>query len=136
RVTGRGLGGVLIQSAISWDCRSCRGSGELSDGHLKLSRIASREIDAQDQVILHRASATRIRTTMEVSQSLPSRISDVDALDEWMTRPSGELIHDLEAVEGDLLILGVGGKMGPSLARMAKRATPKARVIGVARFTT
>ena len=38
-------------------------------------------------------------------------------------------------VEGDILILGVAGKMGPTLARLAKRAAPIARVIGVARFS-
>ncbi len=36
---------------------------------------------------------------------------------------------------GDLLVLGVGGKMGPTLARMARRAAPHKRVIGVARFS-
>ncbi len=38
-------------------------------------------------------------------------------------------------MEGDILVLGVGGKMGPTLARMAKRAAPGKRVIGVARFS-
>lgn len=52
-----------------------------------------------------------------------------------MTRPSAELAADLGRVDGDLLILGVGGKMGPTLARMAKRAAPGRRVIGVARFS-
>jgi nucleoside-diphosphate-sugar epimerase len=33
------------------------------------------------------------------------------------------------------MVLGVGGKMGPTLARMAKRASPQRRVIGVARFS-
>ena len=36
---------------------------------------------------------------------------------------------------GDILVLGVAGKMGPTLARMAKRAAPDRRVIGVARFS-
>ena len=38
-------------------------------------------------------------------------------------------------LDGDLIILGVGGKIGPTLARLAKRAAPGRRVIGVARFT-
>jgi nucleoside-diphosphate-sugar epimerase len=46
----------------------------------------------------------------------------------------------MRALEGDLLILGVGGKMGPSLAKRARRAIDLAgvskRVIGVARFST
>jgi nucleoside-diphosphate-sugar epimerase len=44
-------------------------------------------------------------------------------------------MRDLERVPGDVVILGVGGKMGPSLARMTKRAAPSRRVIGVARFS-
>lgn len=60
---------------------------------------------------------------------------DVAALEEFMTRPSPALAADLARVPGDLLILGVGGKMGPTLARMAKRAAPDRRVIGVARFS-
>src|SRR4029079_12169099 len=61
--------------------------------------------------------------------------ADVGALEEFMTQPTRELEADLARVPGDLLILGVGGKMGPTLARMAKRAAPGRRVIGVARFS-
>jgi len=57
------------------------------------------------------------------------------ALEEFMTRPTPELESDLVRASGDILILGVGGKMGPTLARMAKRAAPGRRVIGVARFS-
>ena len=60
--------------------------------------------------------------------------ADVDELEEYMTRPSAELEADLAGI-GDILALGVGGKMGPTLARMAKRAAPKSRVIGVARYS-
>jgi nucleoside-diphosphate-sugar epimerase len=38
-------------------------------------------------------------------------------------------------VPGDIIVVGVAGKMGPTLARMAKRAAPERRVIGVARFS-
>jgi nucleoside-diphosphate-sugar epimerase len=60
---------------------------------------------------------------------------DVAALEEFMTRPTPELEADLARADGDLLVLGVGGKMGPTLARMAKRSAPGRRVIGVARFS-
>ena len=60
---------------------------------------------------------------------------DVAALEEFMTRPSPALAADLARAPGDILVLGVGGKMGPTLARMAKRAVPERRVIGVARFS-
>ncbi len=60
---------------------------------------------------------------------------DIAALEEFMTRPSPDLAADLALAPGDILVLGVGGKMGPTLARMAKRAAPERRVIGVARFS-
>ncbi len=59
-------------------------------------------------------------------------------LDEWLSTPGPELIETLRPLEGDLLILGAGGKMGPTLARLARRvwdATGNAgRVIAVSRF--
>ena len=61
--------------------------------------------------------------------------ADVAAVEEFMTRPTPELETDLARAEGDVMVLGVGGKMGPTLARMAKRAAPRKRVIGVARFS-
>jgi nucleoside-diphosphate-sugar epimerase len=45
------------------------------------------------------------------------------------------LIDDLGRVEGDIVILGVAGKMGPTLAGLAKAALPDRRIIGVARFS-
>lgn len=66
---------------------------------------------------------------------LPQGFADVEALEEFMTRPSPGLSADLARVPGDILVLGVGGKMGPTLARMARRADPARRVIGVARFS-
>jgi nucleoside-diphosphate-sugar epimerase len=62
-------------------------------------------------------------------------LESVEALEEFMTRPTPALEEDLARTAGDILILGVGGKMGPTLARMAKRAAPQRRVIGVARFS-
>jgi nucleoside-diphosphate-sugar epimerase len=67
--------------------------------------------------------------------SLPERFEDVDALEEGMSRPSDALVRTLQQAPGDILVLGVGGKMGPTLARMARRADPARRVIGVARFS-
>jgi len=66
---------------------------------------------------------------------LPDRFASVEALDEFMTRPSHALVADLARVDGDLMVLGVAGKMGPTLARLAKRALPSRRVVGVARFS-
>ena len=66
---------------------------------------------------------------------LPAHFRDVDHLEDVMTTPSAALVDALQRVPGDILVLGVGGKMGPTLARLAKRAAPARRVIGVARFS-
>ncbi len=66
---------------------------------------------------------------------LPTRFDSVEHLEEVMTTPSPALVATLQGVPGDLLVLGVGGKMGPTLARLAQRAAPHKRVIGVARFS-
>ncbi len=72
---------------------------------------------------------------MSTPHQFPAGFADVEALEEYMTRPSQALVDDLAKVTGDIMILGVGGKMGPTLARMAKRAAPGKRIIGVARFS-
>jgi nucleoside-diphosphate-sugar epimerase len=67
-----------------------------------------------------------------MADPLPARFSGVEELEEFMTRPSAALTADLSGID-EILVLGVGGKMGPTLARMAQRAGK--RVIGVARFS-
>lgn len=66
-------------------------------------------------------------------------IRDLDDLEDRLSEPTAELIETFRQIEGDILILGAAGKMGPTLARMARRAadaagTPR-RILGVARFT-
>jgi len=68
-------------------------------------------------------------------ENLPDTIPDIAALDELLCRPSQALIDDLQKVDGDIMVLGVAGKMGPTLAGLAKAALPDRRVIGVARFS-
>jgi dTDP-4-dehydrorhamnose reductase len=65
---------------------------------------------------------------------LPARFEDVEALEAFMARPDHALIDDLAAVPGDILVLGAGGKMGPTLARLARNATQR-RIVAVARFS-
>jgi nucleoside-diphosphate-sugar epimerase len=69
------------------------------------------------------------------ADDLPERFADVTALEAFMTEPNRALCDDLARVDGDILVLGVGGKMGPTLAGLAKRAAPEKRVVGVARFS-
>jgi nucleoside-diphosphate-sugar epimerase len=68
-------------------------------------------------------------------EKLPQRLTGVEELEALLSRPQPDLIADLAAVDGDILVLGVGGKMGPTLARLARNAAPDRRVIGVARFS-
>jgi nucleoside-diphosphate-sugar epimerase len=67
--------------------------------------------------------------------SLPDEFKDSDHLEDVMTMPPPWLVEKLAVVAGDIMVLGVAGKMGPTLARLAKRAAPGRRVIGVARFS-
>ena len=66
-------------------------------------------------------------------------IANEQQLDGLLSEPSDNDVRAMSELEGDLLILGVAGKMGPSLAkravRAAKRASLKKRIIGVARFS-
>jgi len=67
--------------------------------------------------------------------ALPDHFRDVEHLEDVMTTPSAALTAELTQLAGDIIILGVGGKIGPTLARLAKRAAPAKRVVGVARFS-
>lgn len=67
-------------------------------------------------------------------------MTTVEELDEALSRPSAADVEAMAALDGDLLILGASGKMGPSLAGLAKRASDEAgrrrRIIGAARFSS
>ncbi len=66
-------------------------------------------------------------------------IRNIEELEDHLSRPTGVDAAAMSALNGDLLILGVGGKMGPSLARLARRAAALAgahvRIVAVARFS-
>ncbi|MEY2622495.1 MAG: hypothetical protein RIT26_2315 [Pseudomonadota bacterium] len=65
----------------------------------------------------------------------PAQFTDEHHLEEVMSRPSEALVRELGALQGNIMVLGAAGKMGPTLARMAKRAAPNKRVMAVARFS-
>ena len=60
-------------------------------------------------------------------------------LDEMLVTPSRMLTEDMKKIDGDIMVIGAGGKMGPSLCVLAKNAIKEAglskRVIAVSRFT-
>jgi hypothetical protein len=52
----------------------------------------------------------------------PHQIRDLDHLEDLLSDPTEAATDALSRTKGDLIVLGVAGKMGPSLARMARRA--------------
>jgi len=68
----------------------------------------------------------------------PEVVRDEEELEELLARPSAADVEALGALPGDVIVLGAGGKMGPSLARRLKRASDAAgverRVTAVSRF--
>ncbi|MBB5436574.1 nucleoside-diphosphate-sugar epimerase [Pedobacter sp. AK017] len=66
-------------------------------------------------------------------------MTELEQLEQELLKPSDRLIADLRKIEGDIMLLGVGGKMGPSMAKLAKLAIDegglKKRIIGVSRFS-
>ena len=69
----------------------------------------------------------------------PDLIDNEEQLEELLSRPTEEVAGLFKDLEGDLLFLGIAGKIGPSLARMAKRASEgsgmRRRILGVSRFS-
>ena len=66
----------------------------------------------------------------------------VDELEDRLSEPTSGVIQTLKKAVGDVLVLGAGGKMGPTLARMARRGADAAdgkrgarRVIAASRFS-
>ena len=66
-------------------------------------------------------------------------MENIESAYKALLQPSDDLIADIAKMEGDIMILGAGGKMGPALAKLAKHAIDKAglgkKVIGVSRFS-
>jgi nucleoside-diphosphate-sugar epimerase len=74
-----------------------------------------------------------------MSTTLPASITGVAELETLLSDPPQFVVDAMRRIDGDLIVLGVAGKMGPTLARMARRASDVAgvrrRVVGVARFS-
>ena len=52
----------------------------------------------------------------------PETIENEEQLEELLSRPTPELVDLFKTLEGDIIFLGIAGKIGPSIARMAMRA--------------
>jgi len=68
----------------------------------------------------------------------PNKIATEEQLEEFISRPGRDAVNMFSRIDGDIMFLGIGGKIGPTLARMAKRACDEAgvrkRLIGVSLF--
>lgn len=77
-------------------------------------------------------------TVMNESNPVLEEIDSVERLEASLSHPSPIAVEAMSKVQGDVVLLGVNGKMGPTLARMVRRASDlagvKRRVIGVSRF--
>lgn len=66
-------------------------------------------------------------------------MTELEALEQELLKPTDALVDDITRIEGDIILLGVGGKMGPSMAKLARRAIERAginkKIIGVSRFS-
>jgi len=62
-----------------------------------------------------------------------------DKLNSLLTEPSERLVEDIRKIDGDIMVLGAGGKMGPTLCMLAKNAVKRAgiekNIIAVSRFS-
>lgn len=69
----------------------------------------------------------------------PTKIDTLEQLEDSLSQPSEADIAAMADLKGDLMILGAAGKMGPSLTRLAKRASDAAgvsrRIFAVARYS-
>jgi len=67
-------------------------------------------------------------------------MENLDRIRNYLVEPSDALVEKFKDLDGDILILGIGGKMGPDMAKMAKNAIDRAgikkKVIGVSRFSS
>jgi nucleoside-diphosphate-sugar epimerase len=68
------------------------------------------------------------------------KIETEEELEEALSRPTEGAMEALREIEGDIIILGAGGKMGPSLARMVRRGCDalgkQCQVFAVSRFSS
>jgi nucleoside-diphosphate-sugar epimerase len=69
----------------------------------------------------------------------PRTINSVETLEEMLSRPTPAVVDMMKRIDGDILFLGAGGKMGPTMARMAKRAIDEAgvdrKIIAASRYS-
>ncbi len=61
-------------------------------------------------------------------KAMPERFESVDRLEEFLSEPSERLVEYFKRLEGDIMVIGAGGKIGPTMVMMARRAAEEAGV--------
>jgi dTDP-4-dehydrorhamnose reductase len=61
-------------------------------------------------------------------KTLPDKFESIGQLEEFMSRPSESLVEYFKSLKGDVMIIGAGGKIGPTMAMLARKAADKAGV--------
>lgn len=61
-------------------------------------------------------------------KTMPGKFESVGQLEEFMSSPSESLVEYFKGLAGDIMIIGAGGKIGPTMAMMARRAADQAGV--------
>jgi nucleoside-diphosphate-sugar epimerase len=109
-------------------------SGRQSDR----TKLTGRE-KAQERNTGQKARDRKIEVRKMAEETLPNIIENEEMLDEVLTRPRRELVQFIREVRSPLVILGAGGKMGPTLAVLARQAAEQANhrleVVAVSRFS-
>jgi len=62
-------------------------------------------------------------------------VVNVRELEDLLSQPTAATCDVLSETEGDIVVLGAGGKMGPTLAMMLRKAAPQKRIYAVSRFS-
>ncbi len=78
---------------------------------------------------------------MNLQEKYPMQIRDVSHLDDLLSTPTEGVLETVRALDGDFVVLGAAGKMGPTLSRMIRRALDQIgqksrRVIAISRFSS
>src|SRR5690625_3841270 len=76
---------------------------------------------------------------LAMSTTTHSKVTTIDRLEDVLSVPTPDLIKEMGTWDDGLVVLGAGGKMGPTLCRMAAQAFREAgsshTVTAVSRFS-
>src|SRR5690606_33856589 len=107
-------------------------SSPISNTRLRINKTLKTPIDGSgaNELSVNLINGGPPMSNPVAAGQLPATIENEEVLEELLSRPPQWLSDKLGSLEGDFIVLGIGGKVGPTIARMARRACPEKRVIG------